>query len=60
MLLDDKKIGVQAILEQLEEIFIFWLGGGGGREDDIKLKKWKVKKQGKPTSTEPLQIAKYK
>ena len=39
MLLDDKKIGVQAILEQLEEIFIFWLGGGGGREDDIKLKK---------------------
>ena len=31
MLLDDKKIGVQAILEQLEEIFIFWfLGGVGG------------------------------
>ena len=26
MLSDDKKIGVQAILEQLEEIFIFWLG----------------------------------
>ena len=42
MLSDDKKIGVQAILEQLEEIFIFWFGGGGGgerREDDIKLKK---------------------
>ena len=42
MLLDDKKIGVQAILEQLEEIFIFWFGGGRGgerREDDIKLKK---------------------
>lgn len=31
MLSDDKKIGVQAILEQLEEIFIFWLGGVGGR-----------------------------
>ena len=29
MLSDDKKIGVQAILEQLEEIFIFWFGGGG-------------------------------
>ena len=37
MLSDDKKIGVQAILEQLEEIFIFWLGGGGWGQRDGKM-----------------------